>query len=285
MENLNLFSYVQHCSVFFNILKYKEKLGKVNQEQILQELDLSYLKPVSKDLTRMKMEKGELKDTCCLEEMVKISKEQAKYTLEKCRKRLDKWKEALVQLDFKLEYLEAELMERGLFGASQHFGKVLFEVGLEFDPYLNVPIVPGSSIKGALASVYDLIQEDGWPEKTDIFGDEKVGKIICLDALPVKPGRNGMILYPDVLTPHYTENGEDQPEEWDEERNEPREPRPVSYLSVAPHTIFGFVFGLRRDAKPEIFRKIVETAFDLGIGAKTSVGYGRFRIVGGEVHG
>ena len=120
-----------------------------------------------------------------------------------------------------------------------------------------------------------------------IFGDkEYAGLIGFTDAYPVKEGENGLLLYPDVMTPHYK----------DVETELDVTPKPVIYLSIAPGTIFRFYLFYRRE-KGE--RKLKEQhlakeptpenvlgfldqgllyAFIKGVGAKTALGYSIFSV-------
>jgi len=201
-----------------------------------------------------------------------------------CRSLLNDIKNAYEELGFATAYFEASLVERGLFGASQSFGKLLFEIALEWDPYLNVPIIPGSSIKGAFRAVYDNLRNNlrklDWPTIDEVFGssepEAKAGDLIFSDAYPVKPGLNGMILYPDILNPHYSKEGRDILGEigW--------EPVPNPYLTIAPGVTFGFLIASseRRGHRLSCNKlsEVAKAALDMGLGGKTCIGYGRFSL-------
>ncbi|RLI80840.1 type III-B CRISPR module RAMP protein Cmr6 [Archaeoglobales archaeon] len=191
--------------------------------------------------------------------------------------------------------IDMVLKSRGLTGASSSFAYVPFEVGLSFDPFLCIPYVPGSSIKGAVRAAWKNLKNDEkfgeeFKDEDKINEDKIFGKggangfagiVIFSDAFPIEPGKDDFILYPDVITPHYSKGGEDI---FDETK---ASPTPIPHLSIAPETLFSFVMAIRRsedmdkkDAK-EIFRKVLKAtsvAFKLGIGARTSVGYGIFEI-------
>jgi len=219
--------------------------------------------------------KGPEKKTEILEKLVKSSKEQAMQLCERARKRLYEIIEACRRTGYRFissegELIEARLNSRGFFG-SRTFGYTLFEIGLEFDPYLNLPIIPGSSIKGAIRSAWKAL-ELGEGEEV-IFGRrESVGSCIFSDALPIEPNPDGFILYPDVITPHYHNDIMDETR---------AEPRPVTYPSIAPGVKFGFVIAVDRTISSDLFRKLISAltlAFNMGLGAKTSIGYGVFTI-------
>ncbi|RLF18243.1 MAG: type III-B CRISPR module RAMP protein Cmr6 [Thermoprotei archaeon] len=212
-----------------------------------------------------------------LELAIKILQSNAEQVTQRCGKLLDEVERAYKCMGYRVARFNAKLLERGVFGASQHLGKKLFETGLEFDPYLNTPIIPASSIKGALRAAYEYVKEESWPSADDVFGrggeQGQVGSLIFTDAYPVKPGLQGMILYPDVLTPHYSRGGEEILREcgW--------EPTPLPYLSIAPQTTFGFIVASRRNKlSEENFSRVVKTALSLGLGGKSCVGYGRLEL-------
>jgi len=216
-------------------------------------------------------------DRIHLECVVKLSKN----SLNECEKHLKELKDVYSRLG-KSEMIRVKLIDRGLFGASQKFAKYLFEVGLEIDPYMNIPIIPASTIKGALRKAYETLQpKRGWPPPEKIFGSPRspegggaIGALIFTDGYPVKAGRGGYVLYPDVITPHYPA---DLMGELD------HEPKPISYLSIAPETCFGFVVAYKREEiTDEILRETIKLAIDMGIGARTSAGYGVFELAEGE---
>ena len=207
--------------------------------------------------------------------------------------------------------VKVKLSSRGSFGASSDFGLIAFERGLSFDPLLNLPFIPSSSIKGAVRNGYFYLCRDkrglseGEAEAACrlLFGDDKcAGLVGFTDAYPVEAGEKGFVLYPDVMTPHYREGVKT---EFDVE------PTPIVYLTVAPGTVFQFyVFwkerdkrrvnmgkGPNRDISPHPRPLIDELglldlailyALGLGIGSKTSVGYSTFEVICykplGEVH-
>ncbi|MBO3810272.1 MAG: hypothetical protein FGF50_11870, partial [Candidatus Brockarchaeota archaeon] len=149
--------------------------------------------------------------TDILEHLVKASKESAQSCCERAMGLLKAMSEAYRKAGYRLlnaktGVVEVKLASRGLFGGSQIFGSLLFEVGLEFDSYLNLPIIPASAIKGAISSSWDALGlgEDG---RREIFGEPgKMGMCIFSDAYPVKANSEGFILYPDVMTPHYKDD-------------------------------------------------------------------------------
>jgi len=322
MYEVNIFSYLQKSSSLYNLLKIygkdlelqkKRNLGIQDEEigkirEILQQLSLfelpqsiklprkiPTLKEILQYLAGIERERDPHKireyvgkaakllkdlkvlDRIHLECVVKLSKN----SLSECKKYLKELKDVYSWLG-KSEMIRVKLIDRGLFGASQKFAKYLFEVGLEIDPYMNVPIIPASTIKGALRKAYETLQpKRGWPLPEKIFGSSRspegggtIGAFIFTDGYPVEAGRGGYVLYPDVITPHYPA---DLMGELD------HEPKPISHLSIAPETCFGFVVAYKREEiTDEILRETIKLAIDMGIGARTSAGYGVFELVEGE---
>lgn len=95
---------------------------------------------------------------------------------------------------------------------------------------------------------------------------------IFFDAFPIKSLNNGgKFLTNDYITPHKNlKNPQISPF---------TKPNPIQFLKVLPQVVIKFNFRLantciNKDIKKELFRQIL---LDLGIGAKTNVGYGHFR--------
>src|SRR5579885_912845 len=143
------------------------------------------------------------------------------------------------------------------------------EIGFAWHPSLGVPYLPASSIKGLIGS----------QNREDVLGSEiRVGRVICLDAIPTVPVR----LEVDVMTPHYLPwNENNPPADW-------RSPTPIPFLTVAPGARFLFAVIPRErnaaDAVAQVGRWLEGTLGNAGAGAKTAVGYGRMkRATGADV--
>ncbi len=173
------------------------------------------------------------------------------------------------------------------------------EISMTFDRNTGVPYIPASSIKGVARFAYTLglidnvdstcfdRDKDGEflvEEMTripDVFGGTKKisakeneilrGSVIFLDAYP----ETAPELFVDILTPHYTEYY--SKDKWPTDN---MDPVPVSFLAVKAGTVFTFraiVLKNNDNVNEEIVKNILEkTIFVEGLGAKTSVGYGRF---------
>ena len=113
----------------------------------------------------------------------------------------------------------------------------------------------------------------GWSDKNSA----SVGSIIVFDALPV----DSVKLYTEVMTPHDggwriapkpTES--DAPSDW-------KSPTPIPFLAVEKGATFQFALAARPGAKSDDLEKAYEyldLALEwIGIGAKTAVGFGRFK--------
>ncbi|MDW8044998.1 MAG: type III-B CRISPR module RAMP protein Cmr6 [Nitrososphaerota archaeon] len=231
-------------------------------------------------------------------------------------------KQALLNCAYEIRSVKINTISSALIGGSETFGKIPFEVGLYFDPILNIPYIPGSTIKGAIRSAtFDLlcreiqnksksdrdVKEEADIECNRIFGGRigknySVGLVGFTDAYPIKEGEKGYLLYPDVMSPHYKS---DTATELDVL------PTPIIYLTIAPGTQFQFYLFYRRERGigKEMRRLIIKNskdsdlaetpipdlnelgildrgllyAFYRGVGAKTSVGYSRFEVLSYEL--
>ncbi|WP_457637907.1 type III-B CRISPR module RAMP protein Cmr6 [Oceanithermus sp.] len=172
----------------------------------------------------------------------------------------------------------------------------VLETSITLHHTYGVPYIPGSALKG-LASSYaakHLEDQDSWKRsfkggKTErgvlqklIFGDtSESGLVIFYDALP-KP--EDFQLDADVITVHhpdYYQGGKKPPADWDS-------PTPVPFITA--RGTFRFYLGLvpLPEGELEKGRKVLELAALLlkkaleeeGVGAKTTLGYGRIKIEG-----
>ncbi len=205
------------------------------------------------------------------------------------------------------------LVGSGILHATGHKGET--KLGLTFDHTTGLPYLPGSSVKGLLRSVFPLRSKGKkqecahyiWEkllkikEKDEsslrlnekeildlisrleilIFGatnkeknNKSKGGDIFFDAFPTKAGDKGLLGL-DYITPH---------------KNEFSNPTPIQFLRIEPDVTFRFEFLLNdseiefvadnkkvtltvnKDEKKLLFEAILK---DVGIGAKTNVGYGQ----------
>jgi CRISPR-associated protein Cmr6 len=140
-------------------------------------------------------------------------------------------------------------------------------LGFHFDYTSGLPLIQGSSVKGVLRSAFkheqyieELVSHKSINIKAlekeifdngDIFFDATITKAL------------GRILGDDYITPH---------------KEQLKNPIPLRFIKVMPNVTFKFDFWLHEgmlsiDEKAILFAQILS---DLGIGAKTNVGYGKF---------
>lgn len=186
------------------------------------------------------------------------------------------------------------------------------KTGLQFDYTSGLPVIPGSSVKGVIRSAFPTIKEDkGQPNEAD---DEKLNYIKSLiadipefsalrledkdilelgnqmfnhgdvfaDALLVGYGtrmkQHGpvkQVLAEDYITPHTG--------------GPLAQPVPIKIVKVAPGVTFAFCFKF---SETKIGAKVVSASMkkalctailqDLGVGAKTNVGYGVLKEVNNQ---
>lgn len=175
------------------------------------------------------------------------------------------------------------------------------QTALLLDRLTGCPYVPGSSVKGALRAaagrVADGVLDTGEPSDREfwrqyldrLFGpsaDSDLrarGEIIAYDAFPAAWPR----LEVDVLTPHYQDYYGDDAERPRVSPGDWQDPTPVAFPSVAPGTELVFWLGpskgalhrddLGQDENLDRLKRLLRTTLRrIGIGAKTSTGYGLF---------
>lgn len=159
------------------------------------------------------------------------------------------------------------------------------ENGMAWHHTLGVPYLPGSSVKGLVRSwAEQWLDYPSQDEINRIFGPreveneheaaESVGSVIFFDALPAAPVR----LAADVMTPHYQNyyGGNEPPGDW-------MDPNPIPFLTVDKEQVFLFTVA-PRERDDAVSRSDLETVLqwmnealaNIGAGAKTATGYGRF---------
>ncbi len=188
------------------------------------------------------------------------------------------------------------------------------ETGLVLDYTSGMPYIPAASQKGVMRLAHlvnslrgengdwlseNLLKKKGiidddmnWQEDNGsrtLFGssgnkEALAGQLTILDAYPLKPPE----LVEDILNPHYNDyyQGNRGP-------TEDQSPVPVKFLVVKPGSEFIFRVLLRmpfsdalvegQDKLVVLIRQNLEHALtEVGIGAKTSLGFGRFKILSSE---
>ncbi|PNV81880.1 MAG: type III-B CRISPR module RAMP protein Cmr6, partial [Fervidicoccus sp.] len=168
-----------------------------------------------------------------------------------------------------------EIETKSRFIVSMKYPYMPLNLGLAIDPYMNVPFIPASSIRGALRMQLSLNNND----ISLLFGksEGKEGKhpgiLSIFDAYPVK-AQNGLF-EADVITPHYRESdykiGEHE-----------SKPNPILFLTVpsgVTFRAFSAVCDELDEQEKQALTKFVGalknfSEFPLGLGAKTMTGYG-----------
>ncbi|OHE21276.1 MAG: type III-B CRISPR module RAMP protein Cmr6 [Sulfurimonas sp. RIFOXYD2_FULL_37_8] len=154
-----------------------------------------------------------------------------------------------------------------------------FQLGFFFDHTTGLPLINGSSIKGLIRSVFPDKEDKYYQEKKDFlkeeykldFADKSIenifdnnAKVIFYDAFILETkNTNSKIFGTDYITSHYS----------NEENGMFKEPNPVKFLKVLPEVTFKFQFKAPKE-HVELFKAII---LDFGLGAKTNVGYGKFK--------
>lgn len=146
------------------------------------------------------------------------------------------------------------------------------EVGFTFHRIYGIPIIAGSSLKGLARAYADFGLKVAKDELDVVFGNQdKAGSAIFFDALPVDPPK----LELDVMNPHYPDwyQSQEPPSNW-------QSPNPIFFLTVGKDTEFRFAVGERgkdgQIARDKAYYWLKEALREMGVGAKTSAGYGYF---------
>ncbi len=154
--------------------------------------------------------------------------------------------------------VEARLLYRGAWGRGEPQPWAWF--GVHIHPIYNIPVIPASSIKGAMRSFYAKTltaalrcprgERDSCIEAciSTLFGgtgEEEhfttgLSPIIVTDAYPLQPGIEGMVA-PDVQTPHYQRGEKPVGDE------ESAKPRPLRGYSAGLGTRYRFYVILDED--------------------------------------
>jgi len=213
------------------------------------------------------------------ERLMKVYKctDDVKRLLENIKKYIDELQRAAEQVFSSIIRYEVELESRlTVHGSSHHLP---LQISLAWDPVLNVPYVPSSSIRGVTRAFFEKsIQEgevsDGVEDLIKLFGDTKhFSDVVFFDAYPVEC-RGEHLVEADVITPHYSEVAGTI----DEARSSPV---PLVFPVLAPRTVLHVLVALRKPMDGntlKIFMDKVREALESGLGAKTSVGYGRVKV-------
>lgn len=151
----------------------------------------------------------------------------------------------------------------------------VLETSITLHRIYGVPYIPGKALKGVTASFAHQYLDTNWERGSSaydtLFGSEReAGYVVFLDALPLP---NKYRLYPDIMTVHHREYYQNEPDtppaDWDD-------PNPIPFLSA----VGNFLIPLAGppDWVETTFEIMEEALLHLGVGAKTSSGYGRLQL-------
>lgn len=184
------------------------------------------------------------------------------------------------------------------------------KIGFQFDFTTGLPVIPGSSVKGVLCSMFPNPQlpsdceynqerfayiRSVLHEKCGVAGEVSDDDILSLTYRLFQGGENngcsdymGRDVFMDALLTA-SDNGNQQfmGDDFITPHKKPLEnPVPIQFLKVLPGVTFTFVFRLTStrighlnfdpDCKLKLFKQIL---LDVGVGAKTNVGYGHLEEV------
>ncbi|WP_029368619.1 type III-B CRISPR module RAMP protein Cmr6 [Saccharolobus islandicus] len=174
-------------------------------------------------------------------------------------------KEILRSFKYIIIDVEINTKTRTLVGVSTSLGRLIFDSGISFDPYMNLPYIPASEIKGIVRSYIE--DKLGEKEAEEIFGnEEREGNVNFTDAYPVKA--ENFLFVPDVITPHYNEKKSEAD----------AEPKPAIHLTIAPKVTFRFLIYYKREDVGKPICESLPLVIIRGLGARSSVGYSLFEL-------
>jgi CRISPR-associated protein Cmr6 len=168
----------------------------------------------------------------------------------------------------------------------------VLETSITLHRTYGVPYIPGSALKGLAASYASRFMGDDWKKVSEetnkigkahklMFGSQdSAGYVIFHDALYVPNSYGKNPLATDILTVHhqkYYEGKGDAPADWDN-------PIPIPLLSAQGRYL---LVVSANSGDPKFDEKMTSLAIDIlkhalneeGIGAKTSSGYGRAKVI------
>jgi CRISPR-associated protein Cmr6 len=194
--------------------------------------------------------------------------------------------EALLSEDDKARMRLATVKGRMIVGLGD---ESVLETSVALHQTYGIPYIPGSALKGLAASYihqYAARTDDAnWQKESEaykiLFGDTNdAGYITFFDAFYVPDtGPNKQALWPDIITVHHQKyyqgsNGISAPADWDS-------PIPIAFLSATGTFLIALAAPDLQEPAPwldKTFDILREALLELGIGAKTSSGYGRMDL-------
>lgn len=157
----------------------------------------------------------------------------------------------------------------------------VLETSITLHRTYGTPYIPGSALKG-LAAHYARNYLEGWdiksPAYEELFGTtDQSGCVDFYDALYIpQSGFQGQALWADIITVHHKEyyEGKNQaPADWDS-------PTPINFLTATGKYLVAI--GGEETWVNIAYEILGHALYELGVGAKTSSGYGRMLLDGFE---
>lgn len=129
------------------------------------------------------------------------------------------------------------------------------------------------------------------------LGEKFIGKVMFFDAYPVEVSEEGLLIIPEVISPHYRETEVRRLLETDQkvimkelhkklpEIQEITEPRALLFPAIAPGVTFTFYIASENEKLLRVATALLKCALTtVGIGAKTTSGYNLFEITEDEAN-
>ena len=191
----------------------------------------------------------------------------------------DRWEKMLGECQAKTR--KATVKGRMIVGLGD---ESVLETSIALHHTYGVPYIPGSALKGLASSYAHQKLGANWQKGSAahnvIFGNtDEAGYITFFDALYVPgSGHHGQALFPDIITIHhqdYYNSGKDNaPADWDS-------PIPVPFLSATGSYLIAIAapdLPANNEWVQSVFNILASALKEIGIGAKTSSGYGRMEF-------
>ena len=160
----------------------------------------------------------------------------------------------------------------------------VLETSIALHHTYGVPYIPGSALKGLASSYAHQKLGEQWQKGSIahniVFGNtDEAGYITFFDAFYVPDsGHRGQALYPDIITVHhqdyYNTDKNAAPADWDS-------PNPVPFLSATGSYLIALAapdLPANNEWIQSAFNILEAALKEMGIGAKTSSGYGRMEF-------
>ena len=162
----------------------------------------------------------------------------------------------------------------------------VLETAITLHRTYGVPYIPGSALKGLAATYARQRLGEAWQKDSEaseaykiVFGNtDDTGYITFFDALYIPgTGFKQKALYPDVIAVHhqkYYQDSNNPPADWDD-------PNPVPFLTATGSYLIALAGSELQEQEAWIektFAILRHALAEMGIGAKTSSGYGRLEL-------